>query len=344
MKPKQAFPALAAGMLTALLLVFGIWPVLANGLQAADSPAEPDTPETVRQPAAPGFTGGDTFSIPASAFGPDGVNPMSANMVFEMGPLLGGGGGYLVGNARNYGCVQAPIYLPDGQIVQNLNANVYDNDSNRSVVVRLQRVARTNGLIQEMAAVASGTSFAEDAVVRLSSVSINQARIDNDNYQYFVNTCLTSSQTALYTVDFSFATRDLGVSLYTSPMVLLPGTTTFSYRSIVTNLGTIDMQDVQLSVDMPAQATIDNFSTSVTCTQTAQQIDCPYGTLAPGEAVVLQVDLSLPSGFQGSLTAQAAVTSSTADDFPENNVATLISAVGGPPIRLPVLLLNATVH
>jgi hypothetical protein len=344
MKPKQAFPALAAGMLTALLVVFGIWPVLAGVLPAPETPLEHSLPDAVQNPAAPEFGGGDTFTIPASAFGPDGTNPMSSLLVFEMGPLLGGGGGYLVGNARGYGCVQAPIYLPDGQIVQNLNANLYDNDSNRSIVVRLQRVARTNGLIQEMAAVASGSSYAAPTVVRLTTTSINDARIDNLNYQYFVNTCLPSAQTALFTVDFNFATRDLGVGLFTNPMVLLPGTTSFSYRAIVTNLGTIDMQDVQLSAIMPAQATIDNFSSSVSCTRTAQQIDCPFGTLAPGDADVLQVDLSVPSGFQGSLTAQAAATSSTPDDFPENNVATLISAVGGPPIYLPVGLLNARIH
>lgn len=344
MKPKQAYPALAAGILTALLVVFGIWPVLAHTLTASGPPTGLERSETVRQPAAPEFGGGDTFTIPASAFGPDGSDPTSSLLVFEMGPLLGGGGGYLVGNARGYGCVQAPVYLPDSQIVQNFNANIYDNDSNRSVVVRLQRVARTNGLIQEMAAVSSGTSYAAAAVVRLTTTTVNNARIDNINYQYFVNTCLASAQTALYTVDFNFATRDLGVGLYTNPMVLLPGTTTFSYRAIVTNLGTIDMQSVQLSAILPAQATIENFFSSVTCTRTAQQIDCPFGSLEPDAAKVLQVDLSLPSGFQGSLTAQTVVTSSTPDDFPENNVATLISAVGGPPIYLPVALSNVRAH
>lgn len=119
--------------------------------------------------------------VPAAAFSADGANPDSLFFPF--------GGGYFQGDAENYGCMVAPVQLPDGSTVDNLFGYLYDNSGtfNFSLDLRRRRNDLTSGG-QTMASVATSGSSASVAIV--GDTSVANAVIDNDLYSYYLTTCV----------------------------------------------------------------------------------------------------------------------------------------------------------
>lgn len=341
MKINKAIPALAAGVLTALILVFGLWPVLAQTPLNIDQGKQVVQIANNPQTDAPDLDDDPILSVPAAAFGPDGADPSSYRFVITGGAVLGGGGGYMVGNARAYGCMQAPVYLPNDTDIVEMKMAYFDNDSGQDINLSLRRTNRSSGLIEILGTIQ--TSGAVNAISAMTTADITPSQIDNDNYNYYLYTCLRSGNTALYGVDLFFDQvfqNDLAVSLFTNPMVILPNTTAFSYQVTVSNVGVNQMVAAQLRVTISDLATIQS-SAGPTCIRTGNEFNCNLGNLNAGNSVLLTVNVNIPSGFKGSLTSQAIVSSLTQDDNLSNNVATLTSAVGGQPISLPVVVQDA---
>lgn len=341
MKINKAIPALAAGVITALILVFGLWPVLAQSPINLNQGKPEHQATDISQPDAPNFYNDRILSVPAAAFGPDGTDPSSYRFVISGGAILNGGGGYMVGNARTHGCIQAPVYLPNDTDIVEMKAAYFDNDSGQDITLRLHRSNRNTGLDEILATIQ--TSGAVNAISAMTTADINPRLIDNNNYNYYLHTCLRSGSTALYGVDLFFdqiLQNDLAVSMFTDPMVLLPSTTAFSYKVTVSNVGMNQMIGAQLRVIISDGANIQSFS-GPTCIRTSNEFNCSLGNLNADNTVLLTVNVNIPSGFRGSLTSQAIVSSLTQDDNLSNNVATLTSAVGGQPIRLPIIVQDA---
>jgi hypothetical protein len=340
MKIKQALPALAAGVLTAALVFLIVGPVVARSALDIFYPVAKENEQAApATPAGPVFYEDTRFNIPAAAFAADGVNPDSTQFVFNMGPLLSGSGGYIVGNAQAYGCVQAPVYLPQGESIQQMEANLYDNDTNHSIDLRLHRSNRNSGADEILLSISTGQAFATPSIQSLTANSVNPIFVDNQNYHYYLRTCLQSSQTALYGAAVKSGIADLAVGILTEPGAIPTGTTSVRYSIFVINLGTTDMVGTSLDILMPANIPITNYG-GIPCNLSQNLFECNLGTLAAGDSAALQVYISPPASFVGNLTAQATVLSLTADDFPANNISTSILTVG-PPNYLPIITRNA---
>jgi hypothetical protein len=340
MKIKKFLPGLTSGIVLALLVIFGIWPVLAKTMLDAPPKQAVYQPTSQSPENSPEFGSDSFFSIPAAAFGPDGVNPTSYQFIFEGGPIFGGGGGYLVGNAFNYGCMQAPVYLEDGLTIYQITSHVYDNDSSQQVSIYLDRVNKNNGGQNQMASLGSGTSGTSSSMIALSSQSITNNQIDNTDYNYYVYACLPSSNTAMWDVTVYAATYDLAVGLTTQPVLLLPGTTSYTYFASVNNLGSSQATGTHLSIFLPSNATFSGLAGGPGCLFSSGQVSCPIGTLNAGATFTVQINMTLPPLFVGAVTATAGVISTTPDDVPDNNSKTLMNVVG-PPIYLPISVDNA---
>ncbi len=337
MRLRKILPGFSAGALLALLLVFGLWPVLANTNFHAPAAAPTIQSSPDPEPAVPVFANDTAVYVPAAAFGPDGVNPTSSRFVFASGPIMAGGGGYMVGTANSYGCMQAPVYLPLSANIHELSAYVYDNDPNQQIVISLYRVNKNTGVQETMGSVGTSIAGATPGILNLNNSAISQSQVDNTNYNYYLNTCVRSINTAFWGVTLSFASDDLGITLVTQPYVLYPGTTTFRYVVTVSNLGSMPGTGVTFTTVLPALATVTGFA-GPNCVQVASAINCtPASALNPGASLTLNIDLSLPVGFNGALTAQSTVGSTSPDDNPANNMATLISVVG-PPLFYPTII------
>jgi opacity protein-like surface antigen len=342
MKFTKILPGFFAGVLLALLVTLGIWPALAQSLmdipvrQTADQIADTDAP------VSPLFDTGNFLSVPAAAFGPDGNDPRSYRFVFQGGPLMSGGGGYLVGTIRNYGCMQAPVYFPSQVNVTEMRAELYDNDATKELPIRLFRVNKNTGIREDMAALTSSTQAATPTIVQMITDEIAHSQTDSSLYHYYLATCLPSASTALWSVGFSYVANDLAVSQYTDPMVLLPGTTNFSYRITVNNLGGTSMIGVTLNTVLPGNANITSVTApaGVSCSRTANVVTCTSGSLNAGASFTVLANMTLPANFEGTLTAQSTVTSISTDDDLSNNVSTLISVLG-EPVHLPAVTNNS---
>lgn len=127
--------------------------------------------------------------IPVADFRSDGFKPNSTFFSFS--------GGYQQGNAEAYGCMMAPVYLPDGATVEQLYISVVDNDSS-NVTVTLYRVDVYTGLTDIMGAVTS--SGASSSLVSLGDTTIDYPTVDYPTYAYYVTTCISSANIKLYSV------------------------------------------------------------------------------------------------------------------------------------------------
>jgi len=99
----------------------------------------------------------------------------------------GGNWAFLQGGGDFY----APIYLPSGVKITNMTAKLYDNDTSGEITVELKRV-ELYGTSQSkvLASVRTGIQEAPGSVV-LYDDSIDFAIVDNQQYNYFVDVCLS---------------------------------------------------------------------------------------------------------------------------------------------------------
>ncbi|MAR67919.1 MAG: hypothetical protein CL833_11790 [Crocinitomicaceae bacterium] len=94
---------------------------------------------------------------------------------------------YFTGGSGVDAVATAPVYLPDGAIVTNLEAKWYDLDASADVSLSLERVSWATINNEEMAIVnSSGSSTATSGMVIGSDSGITSATIDNNNYSYYV--------------------------------------------------------------------------------------------------------------------------------------------------------------
>jgi hypothetical protein len=138
------------------------------------------------------FSGGGAIVIPAAAFVSDGTSPDSRFFPF--------GGGYFQGDASNYGCMEAPIYLPDGSVIEQVFASVYDYDAGRGIYVDVRRVDNFNGSTDILASMGTSTAGAFDGIEVISDVTIDNPIVVYPDYSYYVTTCLGSGSIRLYSV------------------------------------------------------------------------------------------------------------------------------------------------
>lgn len=139
---------------------------------------------------------GSPLIISAADFGADGANPGSFFFPF--------GGGYMQGDANNYGCLVAPAYLPNNATVQDMFATVYDNDTSYDISVSLRRVDNFNGGTVTMATGSTAGDFAGIQVV--SDGTIDEPVVVYPDYAYYVTTCVLSSNIRIYSVRIYYTT------------------------------------------------------------------------------------------------------------------------------------------
>jgi hypothetical protein len=128
--------------------------------------------------------------IPAADFTDDGADPDSLFFPF--------GGGYFQGDSANYGCLVAPVYLPNGATVTDIFATVYDNDATYNLSMNLRRVDNFNGGAITMAAMTTAGTFAGVQVV--SESMITEPLVLYPDFSYYITTCLLSGNIRLYSV------------------------------------------------------------------------------------------------------------------------------------------------
>ena len=93
-----------------------------------------------------------------------------------------------------------------------------------------------------------------------------------------------------------------------------------NYDITVENLGPDSASAVQLTNDVPANITIDNFTvTQGSCSQSGQTINCELGDLNSGSTAILSVTITAAVDVDISQTVTASVTSSTTDPNLANN-------------------------
>lgn len=132
--------------------------------------------------------------IPAAAFTDDGAFPDSMFFPFS--------GGYFVGDTDAYGCMVAPAYLPDGAVLNDMFATVYDDDATFNITINLRRVDNFSGGTETMATAVTSGSFA--GVTTIVDSTIDFPNVAYPDYSYYVTTCLQSGSIRLYSVRLYF--------------------------------------------------------------------------------------------------------------------------------------------
>ncbi len=186
------------GAAAALLLL--AWPAMAasNGPAGTKARAASAIAENPRlHSSILSFGGGSPLVVPAAAFASDGFDPDSLFFSF--------GGGYMTGNAQNYGCVDAPVYLPQSAIVKNMFVSLYDNDASRGMTATFWRVDNFTGSVNQLGSVSTTAGGADAAIQVLNDNTITFPDIRYPDYSYYVTSCLGSSSLRLYSVRFQYA-------------------------------------------------------------------------------------------------------------------------------------------
>jgi hypothetical protein len=160
-----------------------------GAITAESSTEQPDERGAAPQAPAAGGTHivGTCYSsplvIPAAAFSADGFLPNSFFFDFT--------GGYITGTAASYGCVMAPVNLPNGATIDRICATIYDNSSSH-LQLNLWRVHYSTGATTLMATVeTTGTST---NVYTECDSSVLEPLVDYPTYAYYVTTCLADEE------------------------------------------------------------------------------------------------------------------------------------------------------
>jgi hypothetical protein len=100
----------------------------------------------------------------------------------------------------SYGCVEAPVNLPDDVTLTSFYASVYDNDRLFGAGVTLWRVNNVNGVVTALASVGTGRSAAYDGIQVLQTSSIVEPVVSYPAYAYYATICLRSTDIRLYSL------------------------------------------------------------------------------------------------------------------------------------------------
>jgi hypothetical protein len=179
-------------LLTGLLLVVVVQApaiVLGDGIGSiertisSDGPVAKSTRDLPRE---------EIIVIPAAAFRSDGMTTGSVFFPFS--------GGYFQGGSENYGCMVAPVYLPDEASVVDVFASVFDNDASRGITVTLRRVDNFAGGTDTMATASTTAAGVFNGLQVISDGTIDFPVVRHPAYSYYLTTCLGSQDIRLYSV------------------------------------------------------------------------------------------------------------------------------------------------
>lgn len=134
----------------------------------------------------------NVFVLPSAAFSSDGYSPDSFFFSF--------GGGYLTGDEQAYGCIKAPLYLPDGVLLRELWTTMYDNTDSQSLIVNIRRVNHYTGFSQTIGNASSNGYSSSSTLIYPSDLDLAYNLVDNRNFSYYVTTCMLSPDLRLYSV------------------------------------------------------------------------------------------------------------------------------------------------
>jgi len=129
------------------------------------------------------------YIVPAAAFTSDGFDPDSHFFNFF--------GGFIKGTDAAYGCMVAPVQLPDGATVVNLFGYLYDNDDTRDVELALRRQPNSTTASGETMASVSTTGDFTHVQIPGDTTVINEV-VNNSSYSYYLTVCVGSELTQLH--------------------------------------------------------------------------------------------------------------------------------------------------
>jgi hypothetical protein len=164
-------------------------PVSPLALELADRAREAEI-ESAR-----GFGGSSPLVIPAAAFTTNG----NYDDTYFFHPFNGA----MRGKTGTDGCVQAPVYLPQGVQIFQIYASILDEDAGADVWITLMR---SDNLAyhdaDEMAR--CHTNGSSTMIQAIFDETINYPDVSYPRYHYWVATCLPSADTHLYSVRIYF--------------------------------------------------------------------------------------------------------------------------------------------
>ena len=157
----------------------------AAALVQGDPPVEPGT-----DILAPTGDYNSPLTIAAAQFIHDGFAPTSYWFSFADGYIRG------ANNLQN-ACMEAPVYLPNGAVLDSFYAYLLDNDASLNVTVNLRRVRTLTGVGEVLGDVS--TSGQPNTIQYLGDTTISPNNV-SDLYAYYITTCLNSDNIRLYGV------------------------------------------------------------------------------------------------------------------------------------------------
>jgi hypothetical protein len=200
MSNKNTLTGLVIGIMTALLLGALALPVVSRATgswpdgSTTDAGAIPKN--LINSPVI--STGSTPHVIPAAAFRDDGIS----DYFFSFG------NGYIRSTGSASACLMAPVYLPDGILMDYLRIYAYDNHAANFTMELRRKENSSTSSSQVLASVT--TSGSSSAVQKVTDTTIGSPVVDNRNYSYFLSTCLNSTTTS-----HRFYAAELGFRFFT---------------------------------------------------------------------------------------------------------------------------------
>lgn len=142
-----------------------------------------------------GFGGDSPMVISAAAFATNGNH----DGTYYYHPFEG----HMQGKSTTDGCVQAPLYLPEGAEISQLIASIIDEDSGADVYVSLMR--SDNYAYHDADTLGTANTGGSTASMQTpSDTTISHPLVTYPRYHYWVQLCLPSMDTKLYSVRVYF--------------------------------------------------------------------------------------------------------------------------------------------
>ena len=146
------------------------------------------------------FGGSSPLVIPAAAFATNG----NYDDTYFFHPFEGS----MRGKSATDGCVHAPAYLPQGAEVFQVYASVLDEDAAADVYIDLKR--SNNYAYHDADTMASAHTNGSSSVIQsIFDESISHALVSYPRFHYWVQLCLPSADTKLYSVRIYFVDNEI---------------------------------------------------------------------------------------------------------------------------------------
>ncbi len=123
--------------------------------------------------------------IPAADFNDDGENNN-----YRFWPTTG----YIRSTGAGGACLMAPVYLPDGKVIENFYVYLYDNSTDNFTVNLRRKQNKDTSSPDVLGGVT--TSGTDTSVQILGDDTISSGTVDNRHYSYYVDTCFSSTSTS----------------------------------------------------------------------------------------------------------------------------------------------------